>query len=303
MVRCVARASAAAVISVMVLAAPASAQDAKVLFEQGRAAMKERRLDEACQLLKRAYDAGGSAGPLLNLAACEEARGRLMEAKRLWQKSLGVLRPEDARRSIPEVHLEDLSNRIPRLTVRSNVQNAEVSIDGDDAPLGSAVELDPGAHVVTVRDASGVVREEKVELAAGEKREVVLDATGSAAGGPSTGGVAPPKGDGGGSLSAPGLILLGVGAAGMIGFGVTGGLFLAEKAELDDLCPRGECTSQTDVDSASSLDTLGVANAICLGLGAAGIVAGSILLWRGAAENDVAALYVGPGSIGMRGRF
>jgi hypothetical protein len=49
--------------------------------------------------------------------------------------------------------------------------------------------------------------------------------------------------------------------------------------------------------------TLGVANAICLGLGAAGIVAGSILLWRGAAENDVAALYVGPGSIGMRGRF
>ena len=60
MVRCVARASAAAVISVMVLAAPASAQDAKVLFEQGRAAMERRDYETACQRFRESERTAGN---------------------------------------------------------------------------------------------------------------------------------------------------------------------------------------------------------------------------------------------------
>lgn len=286
---------------------PATAQDPdpKVLFEQGRAAMKERRLDEACALFRQAYDVEPAAASLLNLAACEEERGQLLAARQLWTKSLEVLAADDPRRSISQVHIETIGKRIPRLTVATKVAGATLAIDGKKAPLGRSIELDPGKHVVTLRDGERVIREDKIALEPGEDRKLSLDPETSQPAGTAPGSVtaatdAPPRG--GSGLKVAGIVSLGVGAAGIVGFGVTGALYLGKKGSIDDACPSGVCPTKSALDDAGALDTLGLVNAISLGVGVVGVGLGSVLLWQGS-KQQTASLELGPGSLAARGRF
>lgn len=86
------------------------------------------------------------------------------------------------------------------------------------------------------------------------------------------------------SLVAP-LFAFSLGAAGFIGFGITGAMWLGEKSEVDELCPEHRCASQDGLDAAARAQRIGVVNGVALGLGIVATATGGILLWK--AHQDV----------------
>ena len=99
----------------------------------------------------------------------------------------------------------------------------------------------------------------------------------------------------------------GVGAAGLIAGGVTGGLTLSREKDLETSCPDKHCTSadaQSDLDSSRTLANVSTA---MFAVGGAGIAVGVVGLvlsdFGGSTEQAAIEPLVGPGWLGMKGRF
>ena len=110
----------------------------------------------------------------------------------------------------------------------------------------------------------------------------------------------------------------GVGAAGLITFGIFGGMTLSTYGDLDDTCPDGNCPvgSQEDIDAGQTYQT--VAN-VGLVIGLVGAAASATLFLlpmltgsdEGASEEEMAAarrhppltIGVGPGALTIGGHF
>jgi len=94
------------------------------------------------------------------------------------------------------------------------------------------------------------------------------------------------------------------GAAGLIMGGVTGIVVLSDSS-LRNSCPNGVCTStvsKSKVDNYNLMRTLSTAGLIVGGVGAA--VGVTLLLWTPKHETDSrAALWLGPGSLALKGTF
>ena len=108
-----------------------------------------------------------------------------------------------------------------------------------------------------------------------------------------------------------GFVALGVGVAGAIGAGVTGGLIVSHDDKVPDACRKFKCTGNADVDAVGSLLPV---NAAMWVLGIAGVGAGVAMLVLGskkpAAPKDQApaAMVVplpvnGGGGVSVIGRF
>ena len=116
-------ASRAALRIVLALAAlcswspSASAQtspgDADALFAEGRRAAQAGDYDRACASFAASLALDRAAGTLLNLADCEERRGRLAEAQRLFVAGKEALDPGDERHAYVARRLASLAARLP----------------------------------------------------------------------------------------------------------------------------------------------------------------------------------------------
>ncbi len=158
-------AGAVAVLGAALLLAPGPARaagdaaSAEALFEVGRAALERGDYETACAKLGESQRLDPAAGTLMNLAACEEKRGRLASAWESFRGALGLLRADDERRSIVTERLTSLEARLPRLVLvlaPSAPALTRVLRDGSElgrAALGVPLPLDPGKHeVVAVAD-------------------------------------------------------------------------------------------------------------------------------------------------------
>jgi hypothetical protein len=109
----------------------------------------------------------------------------------------------------------------------------------------------------------------------------------------------------GGAQQTWGWIAVSVGAAGLIMGGVTGIVVLSDSSLRSD-CPSGKCipgkVSQSKIDNYNLMRTLSTAGLIVGGVGAA--VGVTLLLWTPKHETDSrAALWLGPGSVALKGTF
>lgn len=93
-------------------------------------------------------------------------------------------------------------------------------------------------------------------------------------------------------------VVLGVGAAGLVAFGVLGGLALAE----DDTLAR-ECGTACSPSRASTLEALGIGADVSLGVGATLAALGVVLLFTTQADSEAPSVAVGPGSVSVSGTF
>lgn len=163
-----------------------------------------------------------------------------------------------------------------------DLTEGRVQIDGElvtETLDGKAVAVDPGKHIIQVTTPSGAIASETVLVREGEKlRRVELRLKGSSEGAPS-------------SASGPSIATWIVGAAGgalLIGFGVVGGLGLAERSDAETTCaPR--CS---DSIVASIEDKFLIAD-VLLGVGLATIGAGlviGIVTWESGASGASARL-------------
>ena len=103
-----------------------------------------------------------------------------------------------------------------------------------------------------------------------------------------------------------GFIGIGLGGAGLVTFGVAGGLALGKKSTLDDACPDRKC-GPAQHGNVDSYDTLRTVSTIGLISGGALLSLGLVLLLTagGGESTEHAALTpeLGPGWVGVRGHL
>ncbi|MCA9619308.1 MAG: hypothetical protein KC731_09800 [Myxococcales bacterium] len=267
------------------------------------------------------------------MARCKRELGELLEARRLLQglvaETLPAGSPEpwvraqrDARNELTAVEAD-----LPRLaiTVERWASGDRLMLDGEavaTSDLGKVtLPVDPGAHRVVVLRAEQEVAGQDVSLEPGAAQAVTLVAPAQAPliappppPAPTTTAsppLPPPSpeetGDAGDGNFLPGALVVGLGASGLLVGAITGGLALAAASKAEEGCTPGSdgvdicpLENQEHDETASRLATVSTVSFIVGGVAAAtGVV---LLITLGGSEDEV-ALSVGPGRLGLVGRF
>ncbi len=218
--------------------------------------------------------------------------------------------------------LEEVTAQIPSVVISatgadgSDTSAVEVRLDGElvaETLDGKPLEIDPGQHVFTFEHGGLPPVELSVLAKQGEKNRMVEV---SFAQGDGT------TADGAAEDGAPGwampVMFAGFGLA-VVGLGVgaiTGGMAASKSADLEESCPNDQCprsATEDDLDSALTLADVSTVGFIVGGVGAAVGVVGLVLALGGTEteggerEGGDTALrvepLVGPGFLGLRGRF
>lgn len=160
----------------------------------------------------------------------------------------------------------------------SDLVDVSVSVDGQVIASrldGKPIELDPGARKVTFTMAGQAPVELQIVFKAGEKNRLVgVEFTAGAASTSPTPRPAPTDDAEGASPPALFWILGGVSVAGFVTAGVTGGLALSERGDLDGCIETRTC----DEGDVSSVETKALVADVFIGIGSAFAV-GAVLAW------------------------
>ena len=166
-------------------AAPAAPSDDAIekerteVYRQGVALAEAGRWGEALERFQRVMALRSAPRALLALASAEEHVGRLVSAKRTYGKARDDARAEsdEALAGKAEAALQALEPRIPRLAlvVPREVADPEARLEG--APLeisADGIEIDPGVYHLVVTAPGKHPFEERVVIAAGQKKDVLV---------------------------------------------------------------------------------------------------------------------------------
>jgi hypothetical protein len=279
------------------------------LFLEGRKLMDEGSFDEACQRFERSYALEGALGSLLNLANCEEKRGRLRRALAHWKKAADTAGDQQKNRIYALGRAGDLEQKMPKLMVRvgATVTGATATLDGEALALGEKVPVDPGKHEVVVTAGTRVERK-SIELTEGQPLTIDMMTEAAGSEGPRTGeapGATAPDEPSTTNLAPWGWTSLVIGAASGIGFGVTGAMILGECSD-DGVTADGTQSSMICADGKP--DALGGINIATGVLAVVGVGLGVTLLVIDAGSQSpvqvgAVTLPGGGAALGMRGSF
>jgi hypothetical protein len=273
---------------------------AEALFRDGRAAAQRGDWETACPKLRESQRLDPAAGTLLNLADCEEHRGKVATAWQLFRQVIDSLPANDERAPLASKRASALEKRLPHMTVQlagpvpPGVKVTRNEVELSEASLGSALPVDPGAYTVTVTAPGRATTTASVTVVEAETTSVEVRAG------------APTEGSLGGeiktskSMRTAGWVMGGIGVAGLAVGGVAGILTLGKKSTVDDNCNADTkfCNS-TGYDAAQSGKTLGLITTTGLVVGAVGVGVGAYLLLSngsGQAHSAVTAGWVGGGT-------
>jgi hypothetical protein len=284
--------------------AHAQDQDAQALFDEGLANMKAGRFKLGCALIKRSLDVDARPGTAFTLAECYSRAGKFASAVSFYDHFLATFEAmpkeqqeqQQARADISRAERTRLIAQVAWLTVILPplvAPGAVVTLDGEDFPsslFGIATAIDPGPHVFTTAVPGGPLIEQRVEIAAGERKSMTLEVRNPAAQQPTL----PPEqrppdaGKGRHSNLTPWMwTSFGVGAAGLITGTVSGILLLQDRAKIKEHChPEQAVNGVIPCDEGSggyeasqrAQNTLAPLTTVALSVGAAGVVAGVLLL-------------------------
>jgi hypothetical protein len=307
--------------------------DAKDLFARGRELRNHGDCVNASPLFYKAwriYPQG--LGNLRNHAECEEQLGHYASSRRAWLdiKRALLTAPNDPKYEGWDKDAEDAANRLkPKVAVvtvdvqmkigdtkkpANEKSGVELLINGETVAsnlIGAPLERDPGQYTIRVQaaDAPQPV-EQGIALAAGDNKKVTLEITRVPKEPAKESGAAvdpgyPHDGDKGGSGTRTiGWIAIGVGAASLVGSGITFLLYNGAKSDLEEACgadfentcPRSKEAERNDaVDQGKLMGTL---SPVFLGVGVVGIGAGVALLLTSPSKSSSASargLTVHPG--------
>ena len=300
-------------------------------MDEGKERMRAGEKDRAREAYQKAHDIMKVPTTGMALARAHLALGHLVEARDVALEVGRMPRETDEPKIFEKSRREarDMDTAIkPRIpSVRIVVKGGPATrVAVDDAEvasllLGEPVALNPGKHAVVAKNADGVERRADVELAERDVKEVelVLPAANP------TVVVAPvpqqPKESGnkpvertGGERTTPANVLLfggvGLAAVGLAVGGITGALTLQKAGTVKTQCENNICdpAAKADLDSAHTLSTISTIGFAVAGGGAVCAVVG-LLLPRTKAETALqfnerrTAVWIGPGSAGVRGSF
>jgi hypothetical protein len=315
---------------------PAQAADnrarAQQLFDSALADAEAGNLAAACPKFLASQDADPKTSTLLNLASCYEKNGQTASAWGAFREAEGLARKAGRRdwETIAHAHAEGLEARLVRLTVEvpalSRVPGLTIKRDGARlAPgeWGVAIPVDPGEHTVVASadgrrswDTRASAREASLTVAvpvlvAVSPSVVAPEAAPSAAGD----GAAARRPSWWTPLRATGVVVAGVG---VLGLAAGGALGLVAKGSYGDAraqcsaAPRG-CPPSAVGDSNAAYGLATGATVVFVGGVVTAMAGGALLVFAPPSSSAAtttttgaragAALAVGPGSVGVSGRW
>jgi hypothetical protein len=320
---------------------------ARALFAEARQLVAQKKYEQACPKFEESLRLDYGVGTLFNLADCLEHVGRTATA---WArfldatagaKSAGQAERERAARE----RAAALEPKLSRLTIEVKSQDAGLEVKRDTqvvgrAAFGTAVPVDPGAHVVEATAPGKKAWSTRVQVPPNAATIAVTvpaleddasahiakpptapstDTPQAASAAASTGTPPPPSAaeqPSSGGLGTQKTVGLIVGGAGLVAVGVGTAFFLSYKSKNDEasgICPDSpmSCSSADIARHASLVDeaTQARTNAfIGLGVGGAAVLAGTILFLTApssAATGVAAGPLVADGTLGgfVTGRF
>ena len=257
------------------------------LYREGVELANARQWAQAVERFRQVVAIREAPPALYTLAQAEEHIGELAGAERNYEKALAAARAagiSDVADAAARA-LSAIEPRVPRLAIRvpRGVDHATATIDGVAAPIGEAVNVDPGDRVVSVSAPGREPFRWVGRMAEGQSREVhaTLDPIAPPAE-PARASQPSPQGGGQASVHASVPILpLVLGAAGVVAVATGVGLRLGGQSRYDGAsagCVDGVCANQSDVDRGNAGRTEVLWGTVVLGAGGAAI-AGATALW------------------------
>jgi len=271
------------------------------------------KLEKAYAILKVPTLGLWSGRALVQVGKWVEASERFLEVTSLQVPS-GDIGLQKQAQVDAAVELKTLTPRVPLVTVAvegASLADCSVSVDGQPVAsslLSAGRLMNPGKHLIEARHGSDQARTE-LTVAEGERSTAVLK---FAAAPPPAVVVVPPAAPpparettaGAGSLQRTwGWVALGAGGVGLVVGGITGGIALGKKGELDDNanCRDDRC-APSESDAVDSYNAMTTASSIGFIAGGAFATIGVVLLVTAPSGAQTQA-YIGPQSVGVRGRF
>jgi hypothetical protein len=302
----------------------AEKETARSLFESGNDKLEAKDYAGAAEDFKGADDIMKVPTTALMAGKALQELGKLVEARDAFVRA--TLYPaaaaesdvqKDARREAKGLATA-LEPRIATLTfaIRGPDDDVavEVTIDGEAVPANLVKhprKVNPGEHQVVASAPGFLEASQTVTLAEGQEQSVSLSLKPDPSYKPDEpgGGDAPDRPDDGGGLSPLVFVGFGVAGAGLIAGGITGLMAMSKSSDVEDQCTGDVCpaSAEEDNDSATTLAHVSTIGFVLAGAGAAVGVVG--LLMSGSSDEAPASggvelePIVGPGSLGVRGRF
>lgn len=298
----------------------ADKETARQAFYEGQDAFNAGDLEGALKAFRAADAIMGVPSTRIEVGRTLKQMGRLLEAAEKLASVDLIPAAEDENdvqrdaRAEARTILQEVRARIPTLqiAIRGVAPSTEVElyIDGDAIPPGAQDyprKVDPGTHVIRVEATGYRQVAEEVTVAEREEKSVEISLVASADGDATSGRDTTPN-DGGFDLPLWGWVGFGVGGAGLLVGGITGGLTLAKVSELEDDCGGKVCApgDQARIDDATTVAHVSTAGFVIGGVGVGvGVAALVVALTADEAPESGVSVHpwVGPGSAGLRGRF
>lgn len=303
---------------------------ARELARDGADALEKKDYAKAADRFARADKLFHAPTLVLGLARAQVGLGKLVAAQENYHSILREELPPNAPEAFVQAladakkELDALTPQVPWVILSvegaRDLSQAKVKVGEDLVPpaaLGVKRAIDPGNHTVRVELPGFLPAEKKFSVAPGATAQVSIalspapQAATSKGGGepvepPSSGGLFPHQG-------AVGIVLLGVGSAGVLVGAVTGGLALQKHGDLEDAGCTSEGCPASQQEALGSYHTLGTVSTAGFITGGVGLVAGLVLVLTApkapkkpepkAALAPVVRPYIGAGEIGVLGRF
>jgi hypothetical protein len=275
-------------------------------FRRGVQLYEEDDFRAALIEFNRAYQLAPNPAVLYNVGQSyyqlRDYAGALTTLERYMHEAAGQI--ADDRRAQVQTELQELRGRVAHVTVRSNVDGADLAID--DTPVDHALPHDPllvgaGRHKLTASKRGYVATTRVVDIAGGDDVDIRLDLVREGTREATSRGEPP-------NYTAT-VVTATLGAA-----GVTVGAVFGLQAVDNKSTLAGECNSvrvcppsaRSDVDAFSRNTTI---STIGFSVGAAGLVAAAYFFFHARASEvsmqTVGAItpWVGPGGAGVSGAF
>jgi hypothetical protein len=300
---------------------------ARSLAEQGRDVFDKGDFEQAYDLFHRAYGLVPAPSIALFEARALVKLGRLVQAQETYLRAVRTKltpdSPEAFRKAVHDAETEEtaLEGLIPKLTLvlvgpGATLPNVTVKADGELlAPelVGVEMPINPGSHVLSAAAPGGEETSLTVTIAVGAKQRTELTVAAPAARTEPVSAkpppvVTPPKDHAApGQWQRPAAYVAGaIGVAGLATGIVTGSLAQSHYSQAKSECPNRTCVEGSNgADELASFRTLRTVSTIGYIVGGVGLAAGVtlIVLAPRAERAPAAALWLGPGSAGLRGAF
>lgn len=292
----------------------AQAATAQALFEEAKGLAAKEQFAAACPKFAESQKLDPAAGTLLHLGNCYEKVGKTASAWATFLDAAAAAKQQGRAEweKLARSRAAALEPKLSRLTITAPaaVAGLEIKRDGvgvSQAALGTALPVDPGEHAVEASAPGYAPFSAKVVVGPNaDKKEVAVPSLTPAPKGaadPNAGGTVtppppppprPPESDSGSGTKTIGLVVAGVGVAGLAVGGVTGLMAMSANDDAKKLCPNdGACGSRDGVDKNDEAKTFALVSTVGFVAGGA-LLAGGAVLWLTAGPSKKGNVQIAP---------